>query len=501
MKLRSAFDTLIGSVSMYRLVLFGLIALVIQSFIFSAVGILYATPLQLALSLIVLVVVSYVSNRIFALVLRVTPHSESSIITALIIFFVSPTMFEPKDLITLAVIAAIANGSKYVLTYRGRHIFNPAAFGVALVAAFGIGWSSWWLGNAASLPLVAVLSLVILYRTRALLAGLTFAVVGVAIYTAYLTSGGFYDVGSAVQSAIFSYSIVFAAGFMVSEPITLPPRTWQKITVAVVMGACVGWPLTIGTVTLAPEFAILIGNLVAFALTRRPAIRLTLTERRHLTPTTFEFRFATSRPVAFVPGQYLELTLPHRHSDVRGLRRMFSLTSVPGGSELSIGIKIPDERPSSFKRALRELPIGSTILSTGVSGSMRLPVAAQEPVVLVAGGIGITPFVSQLRADEGSGRDITLVYSVSDPSEIAYRDLPGARVILVTSREPDGELPEGWTVIVGRRVDAALLVEQVPDLSDRHAFVSGSPRFIDSVVHDLRGARARRISTDPFFGV
>lgn len=503
MKIRRRFDSLLGQVSMYRLVTLALIVLIIQAFVLSAIGIIFYSPTALATSLATLLIASYVSNWACAAVMRVHPHSESAIITALLLFFVAFPASAPIDLLVLAFAAFAANASKYLITYRGKHVLNPAAFGIALVTVVPLTSAAWWIATPAFLPLVALASFVILYRTRALGTGLLFVAFAFALHTVQMVSTGFFGIGDALWWSIGSYPLVFAAGFMVSEPLTLPSNRWHRVVVAVVMAVFAAFPFAVGSVLLGPEFAILFGNVVAFVLRRQRGLNLRLVRQTQLTPTSYEFEFEARNAVDFVPGQYVELTLPHRRADLRGLRRMFSITSVPGSQRLSIGVKVPADHHSTFKSALLELEEGDRVQATGISGGMALPDNSTIPVLLVAGGIGITPFVSQIRtAAQLAGaheRDIVLLYSVSDPSEIAYTELPGVRVYVLSPTAPE-DMPEGWSYIGDRRIDAEVIASVVPDSAQRHTMVSGSTGFVDTVSVSLRGAGVRHITTDPFFG-
>ena len=89
--------------------------------------------------------------------------------------------------------------------------------------------------------------------------------------------------------------------------------------------------------------------------------------------------------------------MPHRRADSRGIRRVFSISSADADTgTVSFGIKIPAEGSSSFKRTFAELPPGSRIQATTVGGDFVLPADTAEPLLMVAGGIGITPFISHL---------------------------------------------------------------------------------------------------------
>ncbi len=74
---------------------------------------------------------------------------------------------------------------------------------------------------------------------------------------------------------------------------------------------------------------------------------------------------------------------------------MFSISSPPADRVLTISTKIPD-RASTFKQRMADLPEGTAVTATTISGDFVLPRNAALPVLLIAGGIGITPFASQL---------------------------------------------------------------------------------------------------------
>ena len=81
---------------------------------------------------------------------------------------------------------------------------------------------------------------------------------------------------------------------------------------------------------------------------------------------------------------------------------------------------------------------------------------------MVASGIGITPFLSQLRSPDAAGRDIVLVYAASSVEELAFaQELSGlgARVLVCTPADP---LIPGWTWLGASVPDAAALAKAFP---------------------------------------
>lgn len=500
---RQRVDAQFGRVTMYRLVLLSLSVLALLALVLSMTGALAYTPLELVVSLGVLLAVSYASNRLYAIFFAVRPHSESTLITALILFFLLWPSTDTVGVLTLALAAAFASASKYLVAFRGRHIVNPAAAGVVLVTVLGLSGGVWWVAAAPMLPAVAVLALLIGYRTRRLpMLALFVAVAAALIVIIRLTSGD--GVGAALEYAFVSTPVVFFAGFMLTEPLTLPPLRRQQLLLAVGVAVFFAVPnavsLHVGTLALSPESALVIGNVAAFLLGQRRGIELTLREKRPLGPTTTEFVFESADPVSWRAGQYMEITVPHRAADSRGIRRVFSIAAVDPDSRLvSFGVKLPADGTSSFKRTFAELAPGSRISATAVGGDFVLPADPTESLLMVAGGIGITPFISHLA--DAQTRDAVLVYACADPTEIPYADVlarSGLRVVLVVG-EPPTAVPSDWEVVIGR-LSAEVLREHVPDVSKRHAYVSGPPAMVSDVSAALRGLRARKVRTDAFTG-
>ncbi|WP_314452353.1 FAD-dependent oxidoreductase [uncultured Microbacterium sp.] len=502
---------LIGRVSMYRLVLSSLGLLALIALVLSVAGLVVPAPLELVVSAVVLALACAATDLVAQSVLRMPRRLESSLITALILLFVLRPAIEPLGLAGLALAGVVASASKYLLVWRGRHIFNPAATGASVLTIVSIwapdlGSSAWWVGSPWLAAPVLVLGVLLLLRTDKLPIVVVFwavaMVVAFARTTVQFQAAGFpVDVPAVLMQVAFSSPFLFLGAFMLSEPLTLPPRRTQQYLVAIVVGVLAGWPVPVGDITLGQERALLIGNLLAFLLCLRAAVRLRVDRRRELTPTVRELTFHAARPFPFSPGQYLELDVPHRRPDARGTRREFSIASAPEDlPEVRIAFK--DGSQSSYKKALAAVESGSTLAVTGVWGDFVLPSRPTAPVLLVAAGIGVTPFVSQLRhlVATGQDRDVVLVYVVSDAAELAFRDDIAASGIpvVVYSRDEPRDLPAGWTWAGPDRVDAEGLVRAVPDIAQRAAYVSGPPRLIAALAPAL--GKAKSLTTDAFAG-
>jgi ferredoxin-NADP reductase len=497
-------DRLLGRVTMYGLVLVVLGAILLAGLVASLVpGVVSFSPVALVASTSVTLVASYLANGLGGMIFRTRPQLSSTMITALLLVAILQPSFDLLGLLGFAAAAVVAVATKYLLAWRGRHVFNPAAAGAFVVGTIGapLGFATWWIEIPPLLPLVVIGALLVLYRTRRLpLAGVFVLTVLVIWQVRGLATGT--PALDALLTPLTPLPTLFFAGFMLSEPLTLPPRRWQQLAEAVIVALVASLPFSFGPVYSSPQLALLVGNLLAFLAGQRRGIRLELVGRRQLTPTAWDLEFRPAAPVRFAPGQFMELTLPHAGTDARGWRRMFSIAAAPASGLVRFGVRLP-ERPSSFKTALLDLEPGAQVSATSVGGDFLLPSDPAAKVLLLAGGIGVTPFVGQLEhaATERDVRDIVLVYSVSSASELAYRqelEHTGFRVVVVSPDEP-AALPAHWSW-VGERLTADVVHAQVPDARDRIAYVSGPPDLVAGLRRTLRGMGVRRVRTDSFLG-
>ncbi|SFU13877.1 ferredoxin--NADP reductase [Arthrobacter sp. ov118] len=535
--LGSRLDTALGRLTMYRLVLWVLAALAAYSLLLNVLGWLTFGLPEMIAHLVLCLGLTYGSNRAIAALFHVRPHLESSLITGLLLYFLFwPSQLtqgiQVAELAGVALACVLASASKYALAWRGRHIFNPAAAGAFLAGLTGLNIATWWAATPAMLLLVLPGALLVLYRVRKLTMAAVFTVVAVSVVTADLLQSGM-ALPEALWQPLAQRPVLFFVGFMLTEPLTLPPRRWQQLAEAAVVGVLFAVPYDLGFVFSSPELALLVGNVLAFAAGQRGAVRLRFVGRRPLTPTTTEFSFRPERPVRFTAGQYLELHLPPDQAgdrqaggrqagkgDGKGIRRVFSLTSAPGAPLLTIGVGTA-EPVSSAKRSLLGLVPGDRLSATTVGGDFVLPRNPSTPVLLIAAGIGITPYLAHLAdataAASGAGRagasaagqggpagnrDVVLLYLAKNAAELAYAEelqRSGARIL---ARLGDGSAPPpAFMQDAGaERIDAAALKKLVPDVAGREIYISGSPASVRSLGTAARRAGARRVHEDSFTG-
>lgn len=130
-------DRFLNKITMYRLVLYYLIGLWTSALMLSFWGVLPFSAVGLWLSLAVILAVCAGTNLLFAKVFRAQANVESVYITALILALIITPLKAPDYVTGLSffIWASVwAMASKYIFAIGKKHVFNPAAFAVALTA-------------------------------------------------------------------------------------------------------------------------------------------------------------------------------------------------------------------------------------------------------------------------------------------------------------------------------------------------------------------------------
>jgi ferredoxin-NADP reductase len=205
---------------------------------------------------------------------------------------------------------------------------------------------------------------------------------------------------------------------------------------------------------------------------------------------TMAFRLEKPPGFAFAAGQAVDVLLgDDRHT--------FSLVSAPFESELVFATRMREA--SAYKAALRALPVGAQLKLQGPSGSFVLDPNPARGALFIAGGIGITPFMSMLRQarHERSPRQMVLAYSNRRPEYAAFL----AELRQMARDNAGFRLHAAMTDSEGM-MDAALLARLAGPLGSPVYYVVGPPGMVFGMQDMLRGAGVPEedVRTEEFYG-
>ncbi len=500
-------DDILNKVTMYRLVLYYLAALWAIAILFSFAKILPYEPTGLVFSGLFITLVCWIANKIFSRTLGIHTNIESAYITALILTLII-TPLSPSNASFYFPLAAWASvwaiASKYIFTFKKKHVFNPAAFGIMTTALFLNRSATWWVGTATMAPFVLVGGLLM---TRKLLRSdlvLSF------LYVALLTIGTFdflggFNIVTSFGKAVVGTPLLFFAFAMLTEPLTTPPTENKRMAYGALIGFLFAPQVHVGSFYPTPEIALLLGNVFSYLVSSKQRLILTLEKKIKIAPGLYDFVFRPDEKLKFKSGQYLEWTLSHCHPDNRGNRRYFTVASAPTEEMIRLGVKFhPDS--STFKKALFLMKRGETITASSIAGDFTLPPDPLRKLAFLAGGIGITPMRSMVKylIDKNERRPLTTLSSNRRAEDIMYRDVfeeAEEKLGVKTFYTLTEEAPPGWDGERGR-VTSVMIKKLIPDYHERLFYLSGTHAVVVAFEEMLKemGIGKKRIKKDFFPG-
>jgi ferredoxin-NADP reductase len=232
-----------------------------------------------------------------------------------------------------------------------------------------------------------------------------------------------------------------------------------------------------------------------------------LTKREQIAEDTIACYF--DRPVGFefVAGQSMDFTLiDPPQTDGEGNTRTFSLASAPDAPHLMAATRVRD---TAFKRTLRTLPLGTEVSLEGPAGSMTLHRKATRPAVLLAGGIGITPFRSMIcqATNAVAGPPIYLFYSNRRPEDAAFlaelQQLAGQhpKFSLIATMTNMERSRVAWNGATGY-INHEMLARSVSSLAQAVYYIAGPPALVTAMKNMLgkAGVDEEEINSEDFSG-
>jgi ferredoxin-NADP reductase len=214
--------------------------------------------------------------------------------------------------------------------------------------------------------------------------------------------------------------------------------------------------------------------------------RIKLRHSEKVADRTMAFHFEKPNGFQFRAGQFVDLTLiDPAETDAAGSTRTFTLASAPFEDELMVATRL---RESVFKRMAGRLSPGDEVMLEGPMGSFTLHSNASKPAVFLAGGIGITPFlsISKHAAHERLDHRIFLFYSNHRPEDAAFQDIlaelerANPRFRLIATMTDLDKSNEEWRGETGF-IDSAMLHRNLETLQGPIYYVAGPPEMVEAM--------------------
>ena len=225
-------------------------------------------------------------------------------------------------------------------------------------------------------------------------------------------------------------------------------------------------------------------------MNRRTAVAYEIDQINPMERATEVVLIAQKNGIDFKPGQFAFIEVQGKGWNEP---HPFTISSAPTANHLRFTIKVSGDWTRKVREALQ---VGTEVLVRGPYGRFDSAIAGKNQV-WIAGGIGVTPFLSTIRAmDKGDNRNVTFVYATRNKDEALFLDeiqkqaddLGNFRIISLLSDE-------------GNFANIDVLKDTLDQsLKDYDYFMCGPKPMIDGLMKDLKasGVQRRRIHTEAF---
>lgn len=221
-------------------------------------------------------------------------------------------------------------------------------------------------------------------------------------------------------------------------------------------------------------------------------IKASISHIRQITPSVIELTLVRADGRSWPgrqPGQYATLSFPH----IRELKgaRSFSIANTPTDlRHWQFGIRVHGQ----FTKALQRLQIGEPAEVTGPFGQFTFNSERDNSALFIAGGIGVTPFLSMIQSATAQRlpNDLVLLYCVRSLADAPYI----AEVEKLAQANPkfhpfyavsDGRIPQNSERMFNGRLTSVMVAQAVNgQVWNRSYFLCGPPPFMKSAKNALQ---------------
>jgi NAD(P)H-flavin reductase len=185
------------------------------------------------------------------------------------------------------------------------------------------------------------------------------------------------------------------------------------------------------------------------------------------------------KEIDFIPGQYCLVSI-EGNEEFKDEKRPFTFANSPTKKD---GLQLTIKKMGKFTSALHELNEGDLLDIEGPKGeSLNFDESVGDDVVFIAGGSGITPFISAIRyaVEKNLSNKLTLIYSNRKKDDIIYKDeleklSDEGKIKLVNTLTK-----EDWDGETGR-IDEELIKKYVDNLKEKTYYICAPPSMVKAM--------------------
>jgi len=204
--------------------------------------------------------------------------------------------------------------------------------------------------------------------------------------------------------------------------------------------------------------------------------KIKLVGKKELAKNITRYIFEPNEKFVFLPGNYA-IMFNNKNPNTAGMSRPFTISSSPNEKNVNFTIK----KVGTFTTELEKLDIGDSLDIEAPLGSLAYkPEHHGKNIIFIAGGTGITPYLSMKKyaEEENHNTNFKLFYSVKDKDELITED---ANKIIISSE--------------GKRIDEEFLKENISkeELNNSFIFVCGPPPMEKAIEKILVKLSAKKV--------
>lgn len=203
-----------------------------------------------------------------------------------------------------------------------------------------------------------------------------------------------------------------------------------------------------------------------------------LIQKDHVADNVWSFRFDAGASITWIAGQFIQVELPHERPDAEGTKRWFTVSSAPFEGVAQITTRVTG---TTFKQALGALPIGGELNLIAPPEGDFVWSDSDQPIVFIAGGIGITPFHSILkeRFHDHKPLNVTLIYS-GRTADLPFKD--------EFQKWAAADSNFKVTYVIGEQLTVEKLSAIEPGLNKSLVYLSGPEPMVEALGDQLKAS-------------